>query len=93
MFPKLATPGIYANFALHTPAAGYISGREQDALIEHVKKSIEQMPAKLAHEVRLFLEGRKLTLSSEATAALRSISQEFIGVTRSNGSRVRARLR
>lgn len=91
MFPKLATPGIYSNFALHTPAAGYISEREQGALIEHVKNSIEQMPAKLAHEVRLFLEGRKLTLSVEAAAALRRISQEFIDVSRRD-SKVRVRL-
>ncbi len=91
MFPKLATPGVYANFALYTPAAGYISEREQGALIEHVKNSIEQMPAKLAHEVRLFLKGRKLTLSVEATAALRRISQEFLDVSRCD-SKIRVRL-
>jgi hypothetical protein len=91
MLPKLATPGIYSNFALHIPSAGYISEREQNALVEHVKNVIEQMPVKLAHEIRLFLEGRKLTLSSEAIAALRSISQEFIDVTR-RGSKVHARL-
>jgi hypothetical protein len=91
MFPKLATPGIYANFALHTPAAGYLSAREQNALIEHVKATLDKMPVKLAHEVCLFLEGRKLTLSSEAAGSLRSISQEFIDVTR-RGSKVHARL-
>lgn len=90
MLPKLATPGIYRRFVLYTPA-GYISAREQDALIEHVKSSIGHMPAKLAHEVRSFLEGRKLTLSNEAIAALRGISQEFINTTR-RGSQVRVRL-
>lgn len=91
MLPKLTTPGVFANFALHTPAAGYLSAREQAALIEHVKNSIEQMPVKLAHEVRLFLEGRKLTLSEAATDALRKLSLEFVDVTR-RGSQVRARL-
>lgn len=86
-----ATPGIFTGYQLQTPsAAGYLSLREQSALVEHVVKNLDAMPATQAHEVRLLLEGRSHSMSDETKQALVQIGMEFIDVTRKSRARVRA---
>ena len=74
---------IFTGFKFRTPA-GYLTEREQDALIKHILARIAAQPA-TANEVRLVIEGRAdaRNLSASTLAALRDLAGDFVAAGKS----------
>ncbi len=75
---------IFRGYKLKTEQNGYLSEKDQDALIKYVLGRAANDPL-VSHEIRLVLEGRRDVgeLSTSTLALLRKAAQEWIAAHRS----------
>lgn len=78
---------FFTGYQLRTPA-GYLSEREQAALIERITASVAKQP-EAAHEVRLVCKGRKdaREISPATLGILREIANDYLVAAQPRGAR------
>ncbi len=78
---------LFTGYKLRTPA-GYLSEREQAALVEHITAQATSQLT-VAHELRLVFEGRKdaSEISPATLSVLREIANDYLVVAKPRGAR------